>query len=60
MVSPNEGTLADNLPEPNVAVPDTDYLRFGWWTKVDKDGDVALQTFFGGDAGATVNAFDRK
>ncbi len=40
-------TREDDLPEPNVAVPDTDYLRFGYWTKVDKDGKVAFQTFFG-------------
>ena len=38
----------DDLPVPNVAVPDTDYLHFGWWTKVDKDGDVAFRTFSGG------------
>ena len=55
--SNNEGTKADNSHEPNVAIPDTDYLRFGWWTKVDKDGDVTLQTFFGGDVGGTINAF---
>ncbi len=41
-------TRKDDLTEPNVPVPDTDYLRFGYWTIVDKDGDVTFQTFFGG------------
>jgi hypothetical protein len=45
------------LSVPSVAVPDTDYLHFGWWTKVDKDGDVAFRTFSGGIA-ADGNAFD--
>ena len=45
---PQIATREDDLPVPNVAVPDTDYLHFGWWTKVDKDGDVAFQTFSGG------------
>ena len=40
-------TMEDDLLEPSVAVDDTDYLQFGWWTEVD-DGDVEFQTFFGG------------
>ena len=48
----------DDLPVPNVAVPDTDYLHFGWWTKVDKDGDVAFRTFSGGSGGLNVIADD--
>ena len=45
----------DDSPVPNVAVPDTDYLHFGWWTEVDKDGDVAFQTFAGGSQEITNN-----
>ena len=41
-------TREDDLSVPSVAVPDTDYLHFGWWTQVDKDGDVAFRTFSGG------------
>jgi hypothetical protein len=43
-------TREDDLTEPSVAVDDTDYLQFGWWTEMD-DGDVEFQTFFGGGEG---------
>ena len=48
---------ADDLTEPSVAIPDVDYLRFGWWTEVAEDGALTLQTFFGGgvDNEFTVN-----
>ena len=48
MTPEQKATREDDLSVPNVAVPDTDYLHFGWWTKVDKDGDVAFRTFSGG------------
>ncbi len=58
MTGESEAEIAsreDDLPVPNVAVPDTDYLHFGWWTEVDKDGDVAFQTFAGGSQEITNN-----
>ena len=42
----------DDLPVPNVAIADTAYEHFGWWTMVEEDGDVAFQTFFGGTVAA--------
>ena len=44
----------DDLPVPSVAIADTEYEHFGWWTMVDEDGDVAFQTFFGGTAGRSI------
>ena len=44
-------TREDDLPVPSVAIADTEYEHFGWWTMVDEeDGDVvaSFQTFFGG------------
>ena len=33
---------------PSVAIADTIYEHFGWWTMVEEEGDVNFQTFFGG------------
>ena len=52
----------DDLTEPKVAVADPDYLRFGWWTKVDDKGGVEFQTFSGGtpeEAFTLVNINDQ-
>ena len=46
----------DDLPVPSVAIADTEYEHFGWWTMVAEDGDVAFQTFFGGTATAIFGA----
>ena len=44
-------TRVDDLSVPNVAIPDPDYLRFGWWTMVDEDdGEVMFRTFYGGES----------
>ena len=43
-------TRTDDLAVPNVRVADEDYLRFGWWTTVNKDtGAVSFRTFYGGE-----------
>ena len=47
-------TREDDLPVPNVAVPDVDYLWYGSWAQVAKDGTVAFQTFFGGEEEVTT------
>ena len=49
-------TREDDLPVPSVAIADTEYEHFGWWTMVDEDGDVAFQTFFGGTEDAIFDA----
>ena len=57
MSHPTDATNAnrdDDSIEPNVAIADVDYLRFGWWTKVAADGAVSFQTFFGGNDAFTV------
>jgi hypothetical protein len=57
MSHPTDTTNAnrdDDSIEPNVAIADMDYLRFGWWTKVAADGAVSFQTFFGGNDAFTV------
>ena len=51
-------TKEDDLSVPSVAVPDTDYLHFGWWTQVEKDGDVAFRTFSGGLEPISTNNTD--
>ncbi len=51
-----EGTRKDDLPVPSVAIDDTEYEHFGWWTMVDEDGVVAFQTFFGGTDTARFGA----
>ena len=43
------------MPVPSVAIADTEYEHFGWWTMVDEDGDVAFQTFFGGTTDAVFS-----
>ena len=43
----------DDLPVPSVAIADTEYEHFGWWTMVVAEGGtVAFQTFFGGTEAA--------
>ena len=46
----------DDLPVPSVAIEDTMYEHFGWWTMVDEDGVVDFQTFFGGTDEAAFTA----
>ena len=58
MLDAEDAMEPDDLPEPSVAVPDDDYLRFGWWTTVDEDdGSVTFRTFYGGAEAYTNSGF---
>ena len=34
----NMKSREDDLPVPSVAIADTEYEHFGWWTMVDEEG----------------------
>ena len=54
----DDPTREDDGPEPSVAVDDTDYLQFGWWTEEDDKGGVEFRTFVHGVGVFTFESLD--